>query len=480
MSESKSDHESNEDPNSMCGILAAANQISRLHDVQINQQNTKALIDTGADLSFISNDFKLNYQSHGSKLITLADKSTSKVVGKFTGVLKLNSETLEHTFYILDTLIVPVIIGMDILSQFSLVTIRTEGQLRSLNLLMHMSSMNCESYRLLPGKNTDELKPIATPSLRFIRDKEFIYSEIQRLKREDIIQDSQSPWRAQCFVINQNEKKRLVVDYSNTINLQTFIDAYPMPRIDDLVAEVSQNKWFSKIDLKSAYHQIKLDPSDYKLTAFEACGKLFEFTKLPFGITNAVAIFQRVMTNFVEKFNIKKTYPYLEDIIIAGNSEKEHDENLKHFREAAIFANIYLNDAKCEYRVSKIAFLGYLIENNTLKPDPERLRALMEFPIPNSPKKLDRLIGFFAYYAKWIPNCSNLTKTLSNSRKLFVKKEPLPKSCIDTISTLKEALRTASLTSINHKLPIVIETDASDSAIGSSLSQEGKPVAFFS
>ena len=254
VSESKSDHESNEDPNSMCGILAAANQISRLHDVQINQQVTKALIDTGADLSFISknliNDFKLNYQSHGSKLITLADKSTSKVVGKFTGILKLDSETLEHTFYILDTLIVPVIIGMDILSQFSLVTIRTEGQLRPLNLLMPMSSMNCESYRLLPGRNTDELKPIATPSLRFIRDKEFIYSEIQRLKREDIIQDSQSPWRAQCFVINQNEKKRLVVDYSNTINLQTFIDAYPMPRIDDIVAEVSQNKWFSKIDLK--------------------------------------------------------------------------------------------------------------------------------------------------------------------------------------------------------------------------------------
>ena len=90
MSESKSDHESNEDPNSMCGILAAANQIYRLHDVQINQQVTKALIDTGADLSFISknliNDFKLNYQSHGSKLITLADKSKSKVVGKFTGV----------------------------------------------------------------------------------------------------------------------------------------------------------------------------------------------------------------------------------------------------------------------------------------------------------------------------------------------------------------------------------------------------------
>ena len=158
------------------------------------------------------------------------------------------------------------------------------------------------------------------------------------------------------------------------------------------------------------------------MTAFEACGKLFEFKRLPFGITNAVAIFQGILTNFVEKYNLKKTYPYLDDIIIAGNSEKEHDENLKHFREAAIVANIYLNDAKCEYRVSKIAFLGYLIENNTLKPDPERLRALMEFPIPNSPKKLDRLIGFFAYYAKWIPNCSNLTKTLSNSRKLLVKK----------------------------------------------------------
>ena len=109
---------------------------------------------------------------------------------------------------------------------------------------------------------------------------------------EGIIEASTSPWRAQIVVVKSTEKQRLCVDYSQTVNLYTELDAYPLPRIDDMINKLAQYKYFSTFDLKSAYHQVSINPAERKYTGFEANGQLYQFCRIPFGVTNEVAVFQ--------------------------------------------------------------------------------------------------------------------------------------------------------------------------------------------
>ena len=152
-------------------------------------------------------------------------------------------------------------------------------------------------------------KPIATKSRQFgSEDQKFIKEEISRLQSEDVIEPSNSPWRAQVVVTKDpmnRHKKRLCIDYSQTINLYTELDAYPLPRIDEMVNKLAQYKVFSTYDLKSAYHQIPIQEADKKYTAFEANGRLFQFRRIPFGITNGVSPFNGPWIEWLRKRGCK-------------------------------------------------------------------------------------------------------------------------------------------------------------------------------
>ena len=193
-------------------------------------------------------------------------------------------------------------------------------------------------------------------------------------------------------------EKRLCVDYPQTINIFTELDAYPLSRSDDMINELSKYKVFSTFDLRSAYHQMKLKPSDCKYTAFEANGKLFEFTRIPFGVKNGVAEFQRKMCEFIEKENLMGTYSYLNNITVAGHDQAEHDRNVTSFLKAIRRRGFTLNDNKAISSVTHINILGYVVGNMTIKPDPERMHALQDFPVPCNKNALRRVLGMLAYY----------------------------------------------------------------------------------
>ena len=123
-------------------------------------------------------------------------------------------------------------------------------------------------------------------------------------------------------------KKRMVVDYSRTINKFTLLDAYPLPRIDNIVNDLANYNIFSTFDLKSAYYLIPIAEDDKPYTAFEADGKLYQFCRVLFVLTNAVASFQRIMNDMAEKYYLLDTYPYLDNITVAGRTQEEHDLNL--------------------------------------------------------------------------------------------------------------------------------------------------------
>lgn len=180
---------------------------------------------------------------------------------------------------------------------------------------------------------TPDCRPIITRSRRQSEeDKKFIAAEVNKLLAEGVIEPSHSPWRAQAFVVKgDNHKPRMVIDYSQTINKFTLLDAYPLPKIEELISEVSKYEIFSCIDLRSAYHQVPISSSEKHYTAFEAVGKLYQFRRVPFGVTNGVASFQRTMDKIIADEKLQGIYPYLDDVTICGKTQTEHDNNLENF-----------------------------------------------------------------------------------------------------------------------------------------------------
>ena len=230
----------------------------------------------------------------------------------------------------------------------------------------------------------------------------FIQENVDKMLSEGVIRASSSRWHAQVLIVKDEtnrHKKRLCIDYSQTINIYMELDAYPLPRIDDMINELSKYRVFSTFDLRSAYHQIKIVETDCKYAAFEASGQLYESIRIPFGVNNGVAAFQRIMSQFVEQENLRDNFPYLDNVTVAVRDQEEHNNNVKSFLAAIRHRNFTLNESKTIVSQKDIQILGYAVGNGVVKPDPEQMRALNEFPPPNGYKSLRRVLDMFAYYA---------------------------------------------------------------------------------
>ena len=177
-----------------------------------------------------------------------------------------------------------------------------------------------------------------------------------------------------------------------------------MPKIDEQINEIATNNVFSTIDLKEAYHQIPLSDSDKGYTAFEVAGQLWQFNRMPFGIKNGVACFQRLMDEFIAEEELSKTYAYLDNITVYRKTQEEHDQNLARFLAAAKKKNLKFNQVKCTFSSTSINLLGHHISNGDIKPDPDRMKPLRELPPPSDTRTLKSVIGSFSHYSKWIPN----------------------------------------------------------------------------
>jgi len=472
--------------NSNCAALfqlAAVQGAKNLKPVRIQGCQTDALIDTGSDKSFISLEF---CKKHGiafkpcrSGKVLLADHSQMRTIGQLSTEIEWDNRFYVVCAPVVQSLIADVVLGLDLLSQHKSLTVEFSGKREPISVCLAMTQINSQTYSLAPGVDFTRIRPITTSSRPYQRDHAFIEKEVERLLKEGVIQESRSCWRSQAFVVNQDDRKRLVIDYSNTINRFTPLDAYPTPKIDEILNLVGQHSFFSKIDLKAAYHQVPLMPEEYYLTAFEALGKLYEFRRLPFGCTNAVPIFQRTMNNFIHKHSLADTYAYLDDIIICGRTQQQHDENLAKFRQAASLSGLQFSPHKCKFSQDSIDFLGHVIEHGSFRPDPARYKSLIDMPEPKDLKQLNNVIGLFAYYAKWIKSCSTYTTELIKNRVTF-DKHGLSEEAKHAIKCLKKELVSACLAAPLLDIPFTIETDASDVALGGVLSQGGRPVAFYS
>jgi len=278
--------------------------------IKLNGRNANSLIDTGSSDSYINYDFVLK---HGIRIIPgtgQVSMATTSLTTKVKGYVLVDLHVQGHTYNgfkltVLPQLCADVLLGHDLMKHHSHVDVTFGGPRPPLAICSLIPA--CVESPKLFGNLSPNVKPIATKTRRFSeQDSQFINVEVQKMLSEGIIEASNSPWRAQPLITqNDNHKKRLVIDYSQTINRFTVLDAYPLPRIDDIVSKVAKYSVFSTIDLQSAYHQIPISIEERPFTAFEANGKLYQFTRIPFGVTNGVACFQRVIDSVISKEDLK-------------------------------------------------------------------------------------------------------------------------------------------------------------------------------
>jgi hypothetical protein len=308
--------------------------------------------------------------------------------------------------------------------------------------------------------------------------EEQVQQEINKLKQQGIIRPSESPWRS-CLVVvpKDGDKIRLCVDY-RALNEITEKNTYPLPRIDEIMDHLSKAKIFSTLDATSGYHQIALEEEDMKKTAFAWKGELYEYTRMPFGLCNAPATFQSIMNTILKQENWKFAIPYLDDIIIFSNSLEEHKEHLSIILGKLKAAGITLNNQKSALFQREIPFLGSIISSGIIKPDPEKIKAIMDFKLPSTLRELRSFLGVANFCGEYIKHYATIAGPLTDLLQGEIKnsQKQILWTTVATESFEKLKNKIADITSRAQpdlSKEFILTTDASDTAMGAVLSQIG-------
>ena len=314
--------------------------------------------------------------------------------------MSIEETTFSEVVFVAEQLCDSAILGFSALAKFQSLTINYGGLAPPLIVASQCSDSSSDEtagfVKIDPFPIitlTEEAVPVRCPSqFRTESDKQFIAGEISKLLKAGIIEESQSPWRSQVVIsTTANHKKRLCIDYAATINRFTIPDGYPIPVMDELLSRVSNWKWYSYIDLKSAYHQLRLPKAEQPLTAFEANGKLYQFTSLAFGVTNGVPAFQRTIDRIID--GLVGVVADIDDVVVGGTTKAEHDANLQAFIARAKEFGLVLNKAKCKFNTQDLKFLGHHFHKGTVSPDSSRWEPFLNFPNPSTMKELERFVG---------------------------------------------------------------------------------------
>ncbi|GBG86574.1 hypothetical protein CBR_g41636 [Chara braunii] len=285
------------------------------------------------------------------------------------------------------------------------------------------------------------------------------------------------------FVPKKGGKLRMCIDYRG-LNRITRKNAYPLPRIDDLLDVAGGCKVFSKIDLKSGYRLIEVDPADQHKTAFKTRDGLYEFTVMPFGLTNAPATFQSLMDKVLREQIGRFVVVYLDDILIFSKSMEEH---LKHLEEVLAIlkkTQLHLNLEKSEFGKDSVIYLGHRLSAAGLEPEATKIEVIRDWPQPANIRELRSFFNLASYYRKFVPRFSIIARPLSQLTSKNVSYS-WNAACTEAFRTLKEALVSyPELRIADPKLTFVVTTDASQYGIGAVLRQDDgnglRPLEYYS
>jgi len=350
-----------------------------------------------------------------------------------------------------------------------------------------------EADKLPPHRLTDceiNLQPGAT--LHYgpiypltLEESEVLKDYIKENEKKGFIRESHSPaGYPVLFQKKSDGSLRLCVDYKR-LNAVTIRNSYPLPLINDIIERVKGAKYFTKLDLRSAYNLIRIKEGDEYKTAFRTKYGHYEYLVMPFGLKNAPAIFQSFINSVLRPFLEKSVILYLDDILIYSNSLDDHHQTVREVLKKLIDNNLYAKLSKCEFDKEEVEFLGHIISGSGVSTDPKKIKSIKEWPIPKNVKEVQRFLGLCNYYRRFVRNFAAIAKPLHALTKKG-RKFVWSKDCDTSFSILKKRLTSSPL--LMHPdltKPFIVECDASNFAIGAVLSQYDNdnklhPIAYFS
>ena len=316
--------------------------------------------------------------------------------------------------------------------------------------------------------------------------RERVESELERLEKQGVIEPVKySEWAAPIVPVLKSDQSsvRICGDYKMTINQVAKPDCYPIPRIDDLFASLSNGERFTKLDMSNAYQQLVLDKESRELTTINTHKGLYQYRRLPFGVSAALAIFQRTMECMLR--GIPHVCVYLDDILITGGDDAEHNDNLSEVLDRLDKGGLRLNAGKCHFKQKSVSYLGFRIDADGLHPLEDKVQALVAAPAPQNVTELKSFLGLVQYYQKFLPYLANTLAPLHGLLKKHVHWAWTSKKD-DAFQRVKCHLASCKLLAhYDPKLPINLACDASPYGVGAVLSHvmpdgSEKPVAYAS
>ena len=326
--------------------------------------------------------------------------------------------------------------------------------------------------------------PVKVPPRRIPANyRQEVEKQIQTMLKDGIIEESSSPWLAPAvFVRKKTGDIRICVDYRE-LNKRTVKDAYPLPRPDEVQDRLAGSVIFSTLDLQSGYWQLPVHSNDRAKTAFcpgPGLG-LFQFRKMPFGLSGAPASFQRLMDTLLRDLSFVTTY--LDDVLIHSSSAEEHHRHLATVFERFHNAGLTLRGGKCNIGVCEVRYLGHVFSGKGMEPDTTKISAVCDWPIPTNPTELRSFLGLASYYRRYIYQFADIAAPLyhlTNKGAVFTWDE----TCQSAFNHLKQKLTHSPVLAYpsfsQSADQFTLLTDASATGIGAVLEQAGHVVAYSS
>lgn len=324
-----------------------------------------------------------------------------------------------------------------------------------------------------------------------IVDEKEIESQISKLYEAGLIRESTSPFAAPVTLAYKKQidgskkKNRLCIDFS-ALNKIIVPESQPFPRIEDLIIKARDCQWFSVLDINSAFWSIPLREKDRYKTAFVTQTGHYDWTCLPFGLKTSPAIFQRILRNILKKNDLDKfSVNYIDDILIFLKSFDEHIKHLNKLITAVKKEGFKFSLSKCNFASHEVKYLGYIIENNNIRPIYDNVLPIRDFPVPINQKNTRQFLGKINFYRSYIQNSSIILAPLHN---LLKKNTPFKwnDNCQKSFDYIKKILMSEPCLAIyDPNKETMVQTDASLEGIGAILKQkqennEFKAVAYFS
>jgi hypothetical protein len=328
--------------------------------------------------------------------------------------------------------------------------------------------------KLIPGTQPIHKAPYRMAPKEHVELKR----QLDDLLAKGFIRLSRSPWAFPVlFVEKKDKRKRLCVDY-RALNQVTIKNKYPLPRIDVLFEQLRGAQVFSKTDLNSGYHQLRIREEDIEKTSCSTRYGHFEYIIMSFGLTNAPSDFMEAMNKMLHEFLDNFVVVFLDDILIYPKTEEEHERHLRLVLDALRKNQLYGKLKKCAFWLSEVAFLGHMINQHGIAVDPKNVAAMVEWKRPSSVLEIRSFLGLAGYYRCFVPNFSSITKPLT---KLLEKGVPFvwTNDCEVSYQALKDKLMNAPILALPESGKcFTVYTDASRIGLGCVLMQEGRVIAY--